>query len=98
MPITASSLPTIKTLDHQLTIALHSDFADYHWIGETFLGAWRVWNNLAFRTGRTLPLVKRVGFTQLYDVADAPIEVLKSHKGTFNDKPGANVWFTEKFL
>ncbi|KAL0955964.1 hypothetical protein HGRIS_002146 [Hohenbuehelia grisea] len=69
----------------------------YHWIGETFLGAWRVWSNYAWRTGVPLPKIKRVAFTQQYSKDDAP-PGSKPGKDIFNDKPGANIWFTEKFF
>ncbi|KDQ31113.1 hypothetical protein PLEOSDRAFT_1111677 [Pleurotus ostreatus PC15] len=69
----------------------------YHWIGETFLGSWRVWSNYGWRTGMKLPMIKRVAFTQQYSKDDAPPGA-KPGKDIFNDKPGANVWFTEKFF
>ncbi|KAJ8494657.1 hypothetical protein ONZ45_g8760 [Pleurotus djamor] len=69
----------------------------YHWIGETFLGAWRVWSNYAWRSGKKLPEIKRVAFTKQYSQEEAP-PGSKPGKDIFNDKPGANVWFTEKFF
>jgi hypothetical protein len=64
--------------------------------GETFLGAWRVWNNYAFRSGETLPAIKRVGFTQQYSPESAPPEA--EPREIWHDKAGANIWFTSKFL
>lgn len=66
-------------------------------LGETFLGSWRVWSNYGWRTGMKLPMIKRVAFTQQYSKDDAPPGA-KPGKDIFNDKPGANIWFTEKFL
>lgn len=61
-----------------------------------FLGAWRVWSHYAWRTGRTLPVIKTVAFLKMYHKAEAPSG---SNAGHFwEDGPGANKWFTEKFL
>jgi protein O-GlcNAc transferase len=75
-------------------------FADraavYHWLGETFLGAWRVWSNYAFRTGLTLPSFKTVAFIKAWSREDLPEGI--SNGFVWDDLPGANKWFTEKFL
>lgn len=43
-----------------------------------------------------LPVIKRIAMPNQWSKETAPEGV---HPGTiFNDKPGANVWFTEKFL
>lgn len=70
---------------------------DYHWIGETFLGAWRVWSNYGFRSGIQLAEVKRVGFPNQYSKDGAP-PTAKIGRDIWNDKPGANKWFTDQFL
>ncbi|OCF42630.1 hypothetical protein I317_03488 [Kwoniella heveanensis CBS 569] len=68
----------------------------YHWIGEMFLGSWRLWSNLAWRTGAVLPNIKVVAFTKQYGRAEAP---WGTNGGQWwEDAPGANKWFTEKFF
>nr|XP_031857896.1 uncharacterized protein CI109_006692 [Kwoniella shandongensis]KAA5524968.1 hypothetical protein CI109_006692 [Kwoniella shandongensis] len=68
----------------------------YHWIGETFLGAWRVWSNYAWRTGLTLPNFKVVAFTKQWHRAEAPAGA--NGATWWEDTPGANRWFTTKFF
>ncbi|KAL4256500.1 Glycosyltransferase family 61 protein [Pleurotus pulmonarius] len=69
----------------------------YHWIGEMFLGAWRVWNHYGWRTGAKLPEIQRIAYMKQYSKEEAPPDA-KLGQDYFNDKPGANVWFIEKFF
>ncbi len=69
--------------------------ADYHWIGETFLGSWRVWSNHAWRSGLHLPPIKRIAFPKVYGEAEKPMD---SDDAVWEDRPGANAWFMHKFL
>ncbi|WWC65472.1 uncharacterized protein I303_108090 [Kwoniella dejecticola CBS 10117] len=68
----------------------------YHWIGETFLGAWRTWSNYAWRTGQTLPNIKVVAFPKQYHKSEAPPG--SNGANWWEDTPGANRWFTSKFF
>ncbi|KDQ31490.1 hypothetical protein PLEOSDRAFT_1096294 [Pleurotus ostreatus PC15] len=70
---------------------------DYHWIGEMFLGVWRVWHHHGWRTGVQLPEIRRIAYTKQYSKADAPPGA-KPGRDFFNDAPGANVWFIDKFF
>lgn len=68
----------------------------YHWIGEMFLGSWRVWSNYAFRSGLTLPEIKVVSFVRTYGRGEEPAGT--DNAEVWEDGPGANKWFTEKIL
>ncbi|KAF4604573.1 hypothetical protein EYR40_003347 [Pleurotus pulmonarius] len=69
----------------------------YHWIGEMFLGAWRIWNHYGWRTGAKLPEIQRIAYMKQYSKDEAPADA-KPGQDYFNDKPGANVWFIDKFF
>ncbi len=68
----------------------------YHWIGEMFLGAWRIWSNHAWRSGLALPPLRTVAFPSQWSEEEAPDDA----KGAdiWEDVPGANMWYTRKFL
>ncbi|ORY35917.1 hypothetical protein BCR39DRAFT_513034 [Naematelia encephala] len=68
----------------------------YHWIGETFIGAWRIWSSYAWRTGLVLPDFKTVAFIRQWHCAEKP----EGHGAgdCWEDYPGANKWFTQKFF
>lgn len=74
-----------------------STLNDYVGPGEMFFGAWRVWNHYGWRTGVKLPEIRRIAYMKQYSKDEAPPDA-KLGKDYFNDKPGANVWFIEKFL
>ncbi|KAK4687900.1 hypothetical protein P7C73_g2208, partial [Tremellales sp. Uapishka_1] len=85
-------------LDSPMMINNDDNFVShfYHWIGETFLGSWRVWSNLAWRTGEVLPNFKTVAFVQQFNKSEAPPG---SNGGQWwEDTPGANKWYTEKIF
>lgn len=71
--------------------------SDYHWIGELFLGAWRIWNHWALRTGIKPPSFEAIAFSRLL----APDELAKTdlhHSWGWADHAGANEYFMKAFL
>lgn len=68
----------------------------YHWIGETFLGAWRLWSHYMYRTGLNLPDFKTVAFRYMYDMEDVPLDLGYGYE--WEDHAGANRFFMEKWL
>ncbi|WVR08426.1 hypothetical protein IAU60_005481 [Kwoniella sp. DSM 27419] len=68
----------------------------YHWIGETFLGAWRIWSNYAWRTGMALPDFKVVAFCKQWSRTTAPDGTDRGK--IWQDHAGANEWFTKRFF
>jgi hypothetical protein len=61
-----------------------------------FLGAWRVWNNYAWRTGAPLSDFKTIAFLQQWNKAEAPAG--SRPNDIWEDRLGANMWYTQKFL
>lgn len=61
-----------------------------------FLGAWRVWSHYAWRSARTLPVIRTVAFLQQWTKAEAPPRTM--NEVLWEDHVGANRWYTEKFL
>jgi len=61
-----------------------------------FLGAWRVWSHYAWRSARTLPVIRTVAFLQQWTKAEAPPRT--RNEVLWEDHVGANRWYTEKFL
>lgn len=94
--------PKLFNGDDKCTIS-HRDCADapvvshyYHWIGETFLGAWRIWSHYRYRTGTVLPDFKVVAFRHMYDLDDTPPNL--NYDDQWEDHAGANRYFVEKWL
>lgn len=78
---------------------LASTLAVYHWIGETFIGAWRVWDNLFVKLGVDLPIPDpdRIIFLNVDDrMYDAEDE--STWEGGWRDRQGLNWWYTTKLL
>lgn len=79
------------------TSARANSDTDYHWIGEMFLGAWRIWNNWALRAGIKAPTFAAIAFSRML----SPDELAKSgltHSYGWADHAGANEYFMRMFL
>jgi protein O-GlcNAc transferase len=68
----------------------------YHWIGETFLGAWRIWSHYRYRSGAVLDDFKVVSFRNMYDLDDTPEHL--NYDSQWEDHAGANRFFMEKWF
>lgn len=71
--------------------------ADYHWIGELFLGVWRVWSNWALRTGIKPPGFAAIAFSRLLSPEELDKTDLDPSWG-WDDHAGANAFFMRAFL
>lgn len=62
-----------------------------------FLGAWRIWNNLALRTGTKTPAFKTIAFSRMYTDEELKKVGLGPIFG-WQDHAGANEYFMKAFL
>ncbi|GMK59543.1 hypothetical protein CspeluHIS016_0801490 [Cutaneotrichosporon spelunceum] len=88
----AEDLPSPLLMNYDNQFVSHY----YHWIGETFLGAWRIWSHFWYRRGAVLDDFKLVAFRNVYDVDDRPDGDKPKHHWV--DHAGANRYFLEKFF
>jgi hypothetical protein len=108
-PITASHsslLPSLSSLTFHTPFSLpHLAFvlsltAVYHWIGEAFTGAWRVYTNLFTKNSiplQAIPDPDRFIFMHVDDHM-FDYEDLSTWEGGWRDRQGLNLWYTKKLL
>ena len=86
-------------LSHNLISPL-SLTAVYHWIGEAFTGAWRVYTNLFTKNSiplQAIPDPDRFIFMHVDDHM-FDYEDLSTWEGGWRDRQGLNLWYTKKLL
>lgn len=67
----------------------------YHWIGETFLGLWRIWKHWEWSRGVKLPELKTIGFAKTYSWDELGII---DEKYGWEDHAGVNRYFMDTLL
>ncbi|KAL1412992.1 hypothetical protein Q8F55_000741 [Vanrija albida] len=67
----------------------------YHFIGETFLGAWRIVQNYFYQTGKRIPPFTNMGFLRSYEGDELPGI---SQDRMWQDHAGANKFFLNAFF
>ncbi|BEJ12089.1 hypothetical protein CspHIS471_0205490 [Cutaneotrichosporon sp. HIS471] len=88
----AEDLPSPLLLNYDDIFVCHY----YHWIGETFLGAWRIWSHYRYRAGAVLDDFKVVAFLHVYDLDKTPKGLNYDYQ--WEDHAGANRFFMEKLF
>lgn len=73
----------------------------YHWMGEMFLGMWRIWKHWEWTQGVQLPKFKAVAFSSVWGMDELPDHLKNDPTAFFSsweDPAGANRYFVDKLL